>query len=458
MESWMRIKLPMTWSNRWIANYKGIFDAWEDGGVRGLAVGRLLCELDDGSYVPAFSSDRKIYERYGIQPTDHTACDPEKEKILHEILDNAANRGWTIMLFDVPGRSDGPFAQEDPFGETSLAAAMQDALKAFPQASGVIMDGGGEQPYELAWHHGSELLALRPQDRLRFELLGFDVTRIERGISHLRQCFQDLTPDKVRYHALGGTLAGLILYDITADGLYWLRTRQQVTAKAMAALRNAMDLVDNNPKLGIIPRITSFSSLTGQNYQQMKKQFDLIFPKQYFWNRGFDGLYGTVQRWVMKFSEWNPLLKEADCFLLVESLFGLSIPGVNSLRDLDRGFPPEFFHNVVASETRRALAAIEDPNKVIFWVQTGRDPHSGDAMSAYDLQRILHATKEAGAKRFLFQPRTDLSAPQWHVISRMCGNPWRENPNSYWPADTWREDVEGYGNHFRSTRKKDEVK
>ena len=269
----------------------------------------------------------------------------------------------------------------------------------------------------------------------------------------MRQRFGSLTPDLVRYHAPGGTLAGLILFDIDEDGLYWLRARQEAARGRMQAARRAVDRVDRRVVLGGIPRITSFSSLTGQNYQQMKDCFDYIFPKHYYWHRGFDGLYGTVQRWVQKFAEWNPSLEEADCFQLIESLFGLRLPGVDSLFDLERGFPEEFFSEVVCEETRRALAAIGDADRTIFWVSTGRYPHAGDAMPARDLHGILHATREAGGKRFLFHPDPEIGAPEWHVLSRMCGNPWREDPEGYWPADTWREDVEGYGTHFRYARK-----
>jgi hypothetical protein len=75
-------------------------------------------------------------------------------------------------------------------------------------------------------------------------------------------------------------------------------------------------------------------------------------------------------------------------------------------------------------------------------------------MPARDLQGILEATREAGGKRFLFHPDSEIGAPEWHVLSRMCGNPWREDPEGYWPADTWREDVEGYGAHFRYAKLK----
>ena len=77
-------------------------------------------------------------------------------------------------------------------------------------------------------------------------------------------------------------------------------------------------------------------------------------------------MYGTVARWVQKFSEWNPALTEADCFLLIESLFGLRLPKVASLLDMERGFPPEFFSEVVYDETRRAIEAVRDLGQADF--------------------------------------------------------------------------------------------
>src|SRR5689334_400786 len=72
--------------------------------------------------------------------------------------------------------------------------------------------------------------------------------------------------------------------------------------------------------------------------------------------------YGTIARWVETLGEWNPSLSEQDCFAAVQCWFGLKLPGVKSLADLDeKGFPDEFFSEVVYSETRRALDAVGDP-------------------------------------------------------------------------------------------------
>jgi len=193
--------------------------------------------------------------------------------------------------------------------------------------------------------------------------------------------------------------------------------------------------------VGTIPRSAAFSVLTTQDYEKTHSFFDYIFPKHYYWHRGFDGMYGTVARWVEKIREWNPGLTEEDGFSVVKLLFGIELPGVRSLYDMEKGFPDEFFDKVVFSETKRALEATGNADKVIAWVSTGRNPHAGDPMPAHDLERILTASHRAGLKRFIFHPDVNLGAAEWKVISRLCGKEWKEDPNGYWPPDTPKPDT-----------------
>jgi hypothetical protein len=418
MKCWIFIFNPL---ERYMDNYKHIFDAWEDGGVRGIVVGPMFFTQDDGTSVPAFPQDPNVYAAHGLEPPPEEPRDLEKEEILSAMLDDAAGRGWHIMVF-----------------KSGTPAHVQSLVNRYPQVHGVIIDGPGENHYELAYHHGGELFEIRDHERERFSDLGFEIDRLERGIDHLRQRFHNLTPDLVRYHAPGGLLAGLILFDMNEDALYWLRARQEQSLLSWQQARANLDKVDRYVELGAIPRITTFSSLTGNNYQQMPPYFDYIFPKHYYWHRGFDGLYGTIQRWVQKFGEWNPALTEADGFQLIKSLFGLELPGVNSLIDLEMGFPQEFFTEVVYNESRRALEAIKDVDKIIFWVSTGRSPHAGDSMSARDLDGILKATQAAGGERFLFHPDPDPGPSEWTVITRMCGKQWHQSREGYWPPDSTR--------------------
>ncbi len=440
MEAWIFLHNPL---ERYLDDYERIFDAWEEGGVRGIVVGYLSFVGEDGTPLPTFRSDPAVYKSFGVEPPVEGARDAKKERRFQAVLDNAAARGWHIMTFYVGGGGGNLPLEEDPHGMVGYAARVQDTMNALPQAHGFVQDGPGEQHYELAFHHHGELLEIRPGTEQSFAALGCDIERMQRGIEYLRARLHQLTPAAVRYQAPGGMLAAMQLFDINEDVLYWLRARRQMALGAMAAMAAQVKKLNRPIELGGIPRTAAFSSLTCQDYVEMGRYFDYIFPKHYYWHRGFDGLYGTVARWVQKLVEWNPTLSEADGLQVVRSLFGIELPGVQSLLDMEMGFPPEFFSQLVYGETQRALEAM-GKDKTICWVSTGRAPHAGDAMGAGDLYKILDASRQAGLKRFLFHPDPDMGASEWHIISTLCGTPWKEDMDGpYWPADTPRETFSG---------------
>jgi hypothetical protein len=436
---------------QWLADYPRTLDAWAEGGVRGLVIGPLvffkevprfdLTYRRPGEKFPTFAPDPAVYRKHGLDPPRDAPRDPKKEKQLQGLVENAAARGWDVLFFG-PGHYGRPRSfEQDPFGALSLAAGVEDTLRAFPQAKGVVLDGAGEHHYELAFFHGGELLEVRDAEKPLLRRLGVDLGRLERGIAHLRDRLHHLTPAMVRYYSAGGLMGGLGLFDLNEDVLYWLRARQEVTTRTVAAYREQIDGLGRKARLGTIPRTATFSLLTTQDYFKTHSAFDYLFPKHYFWNRGFDGMYGTISRWVQTLGRWNPGLSEPDCFAAVKCWFGLELPGVRTLADLEMGFPDDFFSEVVYAETRRALDAVGDDNKVIAWVSTGRNPHAGDPMPARDLQRILLASHAAGLKRFIYHPDLNLGAAEWSVISGLCGKRWREDPEGYWPPDTPKPDT-----------------
>ena len=413
----------------WIEGYKQRFDAWEEGGVTGLVVGRMRFRQADGPDIGAFAPDPEIYREHGEEPPAAGPRDVQKEKALHAMLDDAAGRGWPLLVFSGGGTT----------------AQISDMLRAFPQTRGVIADGPGEHSYELAFHHGGEVFELNEGTTARFAGIGIDIERARRGMRHLRDRLHRLEPAAVRFHADGGALAALELFDLNEDALYWLRARQQAAEHDWRTLRREIDAVPataHGPALlGGIPRTPAFAPLTGQNYHRMAPYFDLIFPKHYYWHRGFDGLYGTVSRWVKRLGAWNPSLEEADCFAVVEALLGIRLPGVRSLMDLEKGHTDAFYEQVVHRETRRALDAVGDPQKIIGWVSTGRSPHGGDQMPPSALGGILDAARAAGLQRFLYHPEPDFGAAEWLLISSLCGKKWDEDHRGYWPTGTDKPDA-----------------
>jgi len=450
---WMYIHDPM---EHWMANYQHIFDGWEEGGVRGIVVGPLRFftkvpkyEMSYGyqyanAQFPTFAPDPKVYAAFGVAPPREEPRQPEKEKMFKAMLDNAASRGWEILFFGSGQQGGSRPLAEDPYNAVGFAAGVQDTMNAFPQAQGIVMDGAlSEHSYELAFHHGGEVFEMTDGEKALLSAAGVDVGRMERGEAHLLEQFHHLTPSRVRYYSSGGLLGALWLFDFNEDALYWFRKRQEGSLLQMAAVHEQMRRLNRRVKLGGIPRISTFSLLTTQDYSRMSPYFDYLFPKLYFWNRGFDGMYGVIARWVEKISEWNPQLSEGECFAVVKAWFGLELPAIHSVADMDLvGFPDAFFSKVVYSETQRALVGIGDDNKVICWVSSGPHPHAGDPMSSRDLYRILVAAQRAGLKRFIFQPDFYVDADEWEVISGLCGKRWKEDPQGiYWPRGTPKPDT-----------------
>lgn len=63
MECWIFLHFPIErWIEPWINDHPRIFDAWADGGVRGLVVGNLHFRQKDGSYLRAYAPDPRVYE------------------------------------------------------------------------------------------------------------------------------------------------------------------------------------------------------------------------------------------------------------------------------------------------------------------------------------------------------------------------------------------------------------
>ena len=436
---WIRIGQPL---EAVMSDYERIFDAWEQGGIRGLVFGRLVFADEQGQYtIPAFKGDPAPYKKRGLNANlRDVPLQPDKEKLLHAMLADAKKRGWTLMIFAPASgtiAAEGLPLEEDPYGTQAHAAAWEDIFAAFPETDGGIVDGWTESPYELAYHHGNAVFRpLNDGQRREATARGYDAERLDQGRHHLHQRFQSFTPAEVDYYGAHGVLSEMNLFDINEDALYWLRWRREDGIRQGREFRQAIDELPRQLLLGNGPRSAVFSGMTALDFHAWGQIVDLLLVKHYFWHRGFDGMYGTVARWVQQIQEWNPALSEAQCWTVLRAWLGIRLPEVECLADMELGFPQAFFDEVVQEETRRAIAAVGDPQKILPWVDTGRMPHAGDPMTAGDLYRILQASEAAGLQRFLFHNHAHLTAAEWAVISRMCGTEWDEDPDGYWPPAT----------------------
>ena len=193
--------------------------------------------------------------------------------------------------------------------------------------------------------------------------------------------------------------------------------------------------MDRPVKLGLGPRTAAFAPLCGYDFARLAEFIEVLLPKHYFWHRGFDGMIGTVSRYVETLCDWNPGLSDQDALAFVRALFGLELPGVADRRDLETALQPAFYEEVVRRETERALAVVDDPERIVPWVDAGRAPHDGDPMPAADLHRLLAAAQEAGLQRFLYHHHGNLTAGEWTVISELCGQRWEPLGSAYRPPD-----------------------
>ena len=453
MQVWMNVMRDL---EALLPEPERLLDAWQEGGVTGLVVGPL--QFDADKLLPtvirvagpqpataAFDPDTEVYRTLGVEAPELPRPEPERRARLKRALDAATERGIEIRLMYAdtgagPGGA-GHFLW-DELTLRSRVARMVDTLQQFPQAAGALMDGP-EWGYEIdARHmnHRSYIFHDLP-DSLRplCESMDYDFDAMSGARDRLFARLHRLTPRQVALAAGGGLLGALDLLGWDPDLISWLRFRSDSMTQYLRRLRDLLDRTCNRPvKLSIGPRTPAFGALTGMNLSDLTGIFDELHPKHYFWHRGFDGLVGTVYRYVEVLTEWNPTLSDADALTVVELLFGIRFPTAASVRnrsDLERALSPEFYAEVVSLETTRALAAVEDPARIVPWVDAGRCPHDGDPIPADGLARILDVSARAGLRRFIYHHQGNLTAGEWVVISERCGRRWDPRASWYQPSD-----------------------
>jgi hypothetical protein len=183
-------------------------------------------------------------------------------------------------------------------------------------------------------------------------------------------------------------------------------------------------------RVGAGSRTAAFAPLTGYSLDRVAPLVDFVLPKLYLWMGGYDGLYGTVYRWMRTLVRWNPGLSEGVACRLVFALFGFDLPSVASLVDIERHiapshvdgqartgegepFPPAFFETVVAGEVRRLLATVGDAGRVRPWVGTS---HGGRVMTPHELDLLVGSAAAAGLRTYLYY--AGIEGDEWAVARK----------------------------------------
>ncbi len=420
-----------------IADHERLFDAWAAGGVDGLVIGPMAFEEN----VATFDPDARIYRRLGLEPPEPPSQSlPEKRALLDRALQAAKDRGWKVWIFQpgsgappVPG-AHGSIIVDDR-ARAAYCARIVDTMSHYPMVDGAVLDGP-EWGYEISPEH--MVGPAGPRSYLFSDLpelaapacatLGYDYPALVQVKDRLYARLHSLSDREVRLHGGrdGGLLGAFGLLGGDPDLARWIAFRMDALTHCYAAVRETVEA--NSARKFLLaagPRSAAFAPLCGYDLGRLAAILDVLLPKHYVWHRGFDGMYGTVARYVATLTRWNPGLSEVAALDVVGALFGLDLPGVTSLADFDEGFPQEFFDRVVTRESARVLAATDDPDRVVPWVDAGRRPHEGDPVSAGDLGRLLDATARAGLRRFIYHHHGNLTPGEWAVISRRCGTPWQ---------------------------------
>lgn len=453
-----------------MADSARLFDAWAEGGVTGLVIGPLefrAAKLLPGvRYVPGpqppvatFDPDPAVYRRFGVDvPPPPAETLPQARDLLNRTLLAAKDRGWSVFLFQAWAGAQMPAPQSptaqaghlitDEQMHAALCARLVDTLNHYPMVDGAIMDGP-EWGYEIAPHHYNHrsylFHDLPPGVAPGCVRLGFDYEQMVAAKDRLFARLHSLEPRQTEAWIdpethVSSPFGFHRLLPGDDDLAAWLQFRVDSLTDFFARMRQGVDGEISGGEgrrvaLGVGPRTASVARLCGYDLGRLAQFLDLLLPKHYFFHRGFDGLLGTVGRMVETLGAWNPGLDDRHTLNVVEAVFGLRLPGVNHRRDLERALESEFYAHIVTQETRAALAAVDDPRRIVPWVDAGRAPHDGDPIHAGQLQGILEAAAKAGLQRFLYHHHGNLTAGEWAVMSELCGKPWQPLTSDYAPPD-----------------------
>ena len=393
---------------------------------------------------PTYDPNPAVYKRIGVEaPAAPEHKLPKKRELLEKTMNATKDRGMQVYIMYADGGS-GPGGSGHHLHDTqttaSRVARMVDTLEHYPMADGVVMDGP-EWGYEMAPHHMNhrsyffndlpESVAPMAKD------LGYDYGAMVSAKDRLLDRFHNLDSKRIRSNARGGLVGAYRMLGADADLMSWLSFRCESLTRNFRQIREGVAAhLDRPVRMGCGPRSAAFAPLCGYDFVDLAEFMDFLLPKHYFFHRGFDGFIGTVYRYSQTLIEWNPSLTVADTLEIVQAMFGIILPGVgDDMLDFESAMSPEFFEQVVTQETKRAIAAVDDPERIVPWLDTGRFPHDGDPMSARDLKMLLDSAEEAGLRRFNYHHQGNLSPGEWVVLSDKCGTRWDPRASDWQPPD-----------------------
>ena len=390
---------------------EAILDKVQGAGIQSLLLGDLVI---DGS--PAFEPQLDYYSGIPTAPPRVTEAARPKVEAFRHALQRAKERGLKLYLHD--------WGQGMAMSQTCLndrealgygLARTRDARQAYPQIDGYVLDGP-EFGYEIEPGHRSDLFGCFCDKCLeKAKRDGFDVVSMRQGRDWLKDALGRIDAVSA-HHWLQGELSATDVLDllVAQPGLFeWFRFKSHSIVELLSAYRDCIKGMDEKLAIACGPRISAFAPLTGYNYRLIGDIVDFLCPKVYLWQRGIDGLKGTVGRYASTLMAWNPTLSESLALSLVCKAFGIPLPGVESLGDLDSPLSPEFFVHTLPSEIDKAIARTGDASKLRFLMGLH---HGGVHMSTDEMREILIAIEQSPCDKVLYWEYGDITEEQWKVL------------------------------------------
>ena len=386
-----------------------VLDKVQNAGIRSLVLGDLVI---DGS--PAFDPDRDYYTEASHSPPSVSKAARPKAEVFRHAVEQAKQRGLELYLHDW-GLGAAGNCFEDEQARIYGLARTRDVKRAFPEIDGYVFDGP-EFGYEIKPGHRSDLFRWLSEHELeKAKGAGFDVEAMRRDRAWLMEMVKRIDTVSAR-DWLQAEFSATDMLDLfmTRPGLVeWFRFRSHSILEFLTAFRDCIKGMDERLAIACGPRISAFAPLTGYNYGPISQVVDFFCPKVYLWHEGVDGLKGTIGRYAETLIEWNPALNQSLAIAVVCKLFGTPLPGMVSIADLSKPFPPEFFARTLSSEIDKAILRCGDAAKIRPFLGLH---HGGVHMSSEEMEGILAAIECSPCDKVLYWEYGDLSDEQWTIL------------------------------------------
>ena len=437
-----------------MADHERLFDAWGAGGVDGIVIGPMAFE--DKTFT--FDPNPEVYRRFGVEPPPATTQDslwwkrPDQDgRHARPTRRNCPETraagshppgrqrpwlaGWLFCPHYGTGPGGGGPIMVDEQTRLVNTARLVDCMERYPMADGAVFDGP-EWGYEIAPFHQngrSSIFNDLPQAVAEGAArLGYDYQRMVAAKDRLFARLHSLTerdvgiwcgsaarpaPHKVAVACSAPSACWATIPPSPSGSRFvWTRSPRRRPPGRAGPRKHPAQLQDRRR-----PRSAAWSSLCGYDYGRLGDVLDVMLCKHYFWHREFDGLYGTVARYVQTLHRMESRSDRARRPPICQRPLRHRAARHRNPTRLRSRFRPS---------SSRPSSCVRPSVPLRPWVTTpsawcpGWMPAASRTMASPSPPRSRpHARGGPGCRpvRFLYHHHGNLTPGEWAVISARCG-------------------------------------